>query len=445
MGEKKIVVLLMVVVLLTIGMVSPAMSEEGPATIRVLTYAGPESEILQRGLCKAFEEETGIKVIVETYDEPTMREKMILDFTSGVGAYDVVRVQHWHLPEYAKMGWLEPLNDYIETKARPDWLKLDQIPGLDALALGGNIYALCDTLLTSIMAYRKDIFEEQGWEVPTTIERYLETLENFKNLQAEGYYSDMYGTWGRGYPYFDAYGAISGWLWAYGSTFIGFDERGIPFARVNDPVNVQAMEDYVNMLREYGPPGQATIGWVEGGELFCAGKILMQTDVSGFGNYYNNPEQSTVAGKVGFALSPVGPAGEHVQWYFSSGLGINVSSKNKDAAWEFIQWRVSPEAYKIEIANKIRVDMPYLEAHTWPEHAALAAEWNVEDFIKVLSDAQAYATGLHWPLIPEFTEVAEAVMIEVSSAIAGMKTVREALDDAQVSVEKILQKSYGGQ
>jgi len=407
------------------------------ATIKVITYAGPESDILEKGLYTAFEEETGINVEVEVYDEPTLREKMILDFEAGTGTYDVVRVQFWHIPEYISMGWLEPLNEYIETKPNPEWLDLDQIPGLDALTHDGNIYALTDTLLSNVMIYRKDIFDAEGWKVPTTVAEYLDILDKFENCKLAGKYTDMYGTWGRGYSSFDAYGSISGWTWAYGSTFIDF-VNGKPVARVNDAVNVQAMEDWVHMLKEHGPPGQATIGWVKGGELFCGGKILMQTEVSGFGNYYNNPELSGVAGKVGFALSPIGPAGEHVQWYFSTGLGINADSKNKDAAWKFIQWRTSAEGYKTELANNIRLDMPYLAAYGWPEHTALAENWGVEEFMKVLPEAQAYATGLHWPLIPEFTEVSEAITTQISAAIAGTKTVQAALDDAQVAVNAIL-------
>ena len=406
-------------------------------TITVITYAGPESDILEKGLYTAFEEETGINVKVEVYDETTLREKMILDFEAGTGTYDVVRVQFWHIPEYISMGWLEPLNEYIATKPNPEWLDLTQIPGLDALTHDGKIYALTDTLLSDVMIYRKDIFDAEGWKVPTTVAEYLDILDKFENCKLAGKYTDMYGTWGRGYSSFDAYGSISGWLWAYGNTFIDF-VNGKPVARVNDAVNVQAMEDWVHMLKEHGPPGQATIGWVKGGELFCAGKILMQTEVTGFGNYYNNPELSGVAGKVGFALSPVGPAGNHVQWYFSTGLGINADSKNKDAAWQFIQWRTSAEAYRIELANNIRLDMPYRAAYGWPEHTALAENWGVEEFMKVLPDVQAYATGLHWPLIPEFTEVSEAVTTQISEAIAGTKTVQAALDDAQVAVNAIL-------
>ncbi|MEM4563862.1 MAG: sugar ABC transporter substrate-binding protein [Desulfurococcaceae archaeon] len=408
-------------------------------TIRVATYAGPESELLMYGLYRPFEELTGIRVIVETYDEPTLREKMLLDFRERTGYYDVVRVQFWHMPEYFINGWLEPLDPYIESSLISEWLDLNQFPerARNAFKYGGNLYVIPDCLLTSLSIYRKDIFENEGWSFPTTLDKYYELLNEFKKLKERGKYTDMYGTWGRGYPQFDAYGSISGWAWAYGAKSL--DEEYNPL--IDSPEFTEAMTDWINMLREHGPPGQATIGWVKGGELYCAGAILMQTEVSGFGNYVNNPEKSSIVGKNGFSVAPIGPSNEHVQWFFSTGLGINKFSNKKEAAWAFIQWRSSAEAYRLEVENNIRFDMPYRAAYTWDIHKKKAEELNVTGYVNTLPDAHAYATAEHWPLIPQFNEFAEIVATEISNAIAGIKSVREALAEAQTKTKRLLEET----
>lgn len=409
--------------------------EKKPVTIHVITYAGPESEILTKELYTPFEEETGINVEVDVFDEPTMREKEIADFVAGTGKYDVVRLQHWHAPKYFEKDWLYPLDEFIE---EDNW-DLTQYPkgAVDMYRHEGNLYSIPDTLLTNIMIYRKDIFEEQGWEVPETTEEYLDLLENFKTLQEEtGQYSDMSGTWVRGYKSFDAFGGLGGWIWAYGAKILEDHQVNVYTDNV-----LEAVKDWVRMAREYGPAGESTMGWVKGGALYAKGSILMQSEVSGFINYVQNPEKSDVVGKNGFALSPVAPAGRHIQWSFSTGLAINKDSKHKEEAWEFIKWRNSEEAYRIEIKNDIRVDMPFLPAYEWPIHENLAEEWGVENAMDTLAEAHKYATFEYWPKIPEFTDVVEALNSQVSLAIAGEKSVDTALSDAQGDIEDILEEA----
>ena len=45
----------------------------------------------------------------------------------------------------------------------------------------------------------------------------------------------------------------------------------------------------------------------------------------------------------------------------------------------------------------------------------------------------------YWPFIPQFVEIGDAFMIEVSAAIAGTQDVQTALNNAQRSIEQIMQ------
>jgi ABC-type glycerol-3-phosphate transport system substrate-binding protein len=45
-----------------------------------------------------------------------------------------------------------------------------------------------------------------------------------------------------------------------------------------------------------------------------------------------------VAGKVGYALIPAGPGGKTYAGLWTWALGINNATKNKAAAWLFVQW-----------------------------------------------------------------------------------------------------------
>ena len=64
----------------------------------------------------------------------------------------------------------------------------------------------------------------------------------------------------------------------------------------------------------------------------------MIVDADFFAASYEDPKKSKVAGKVGYALIPVGPGGKPYSGLFTWALGINKATKNKEAAWLFVEW-----------------------------------------------------------------------------------------------------------
>ena len=45
-----------------------------------------------------------------------------------------------------------------------------------------------------------------------------------------------------------------------------------------------------------------------------------------------------IAGKVGYTLIPAGPGGKTQAGLFTWSLGLSKATKNKEAAWLFLQW-----------------------------------------------------------------------------------------------------------
>ena len=75
--------------------------------------------------------------------------------------------------QYMNSGWLEPLDGYFNNEKLTDlsWYDYDDLlkSGRDAGNLDGTQFALPIGAEAEILMYRKDIFEEKGIEVPTTI------------------------------------------------------------------------------------------------------------------------------------------------------------------------------------------------------------------------------------------------------------------------------------
>jgi len=399
-------------------------------TLRVLLKVGYETAAIEQ-FVNLFEEETGINVEYEVYDEPTMRQKFLLDATTGAGAYDVVAVQYWYFPEYARAGWLEPLTD-LDQGFNPYKFRWEAVPdgARDLYTANDEIYAVPVSLTgAGVLVYRKDILEKWDLTPPKTVRDVVALAMFLKQHEP-----DLYPFCGRGSASFASFGTSAGWAWAYGARVLSDGTVTVDTAEMQ-----AAMEDLVSLMRDYGPPGQATIGWEVMSELYRAGKVVMTYDMAGFPSVFANPKVSQVAGKIGVSLL-TGPADHYAQWLYSEGLGISRFSKNKEAARLFIQWRCSLGTYMRELESGIRIDFPNMDIYQTDKYRDAIERLGLEFWAELLPKSLELTDGRYWPFVPEFVEIAEAFQEEISSAIAGQQTVAEALQKARGKIEGILQK-----
>ncbi|WP_157943894.1 ABC transporter substrate-binding protein [Blastococcus atacamensis] len=399
--------------------------------LRVLLKEGYEIEAIQEFLPE-FEEATGIEVELEVYDEPTARQKLVLDATSGTGTYDVTSLSFWNVPEFVKAGWVEPLDAYIED-AKDEWLTIEDIPpsALDSMTVDDKLYALPHTILGGMFFYRADVFEELGLQPPQTTDEILAAAEVIAEKRP-----DLIPFTGRGAPTFASLGTELGWAHGYGALL--FDEDGTPQA--DSPEMTEAMTDFVTLMRDYGPEDAASLTFTEASERFSSGQAAMTFDTSGFGTIFEDPGQSKVAGNVGYTL-PTGPAGNHLQWLYNEGLAVTSGSENKNAAWLFLQWRVSRDTTMKELTELGRTDVPNLHVLASPEYAQYAEENGLVDFTEKLQETWKNSTAEHWPFYPEFAKIGDTFSAQISSAIADSMSVEESLETAQTELTSIMESA----
>jgi len=396
-------------------------------TLTLVLKEGYEIEAIQE-YKEDFEKATGTTVEIEVYDEPTARQKFILDSTSKTGAYDITSVSFWHLPEYQRAGYLEPLDQWM-SQARDPWLDPDAIPetATDVMSVDGRLYALPHTIISGMLFYRDDLFQQHGIEPPQTSD---DVLSAAKELQeADPSISPFTG---RGAPTFASLGTWLGWTWGYGAAL--YDDNMCPQA--TDPRFVQGMSDLMTLMQDYGPEDAASLTFTQAGEKFSGGNAAMMFDTTGFGGIFEDPELSQVAGDVGYSL-PEGPAGNPMQWTYLEGLGISAYSENKELAWLFLQWRMSEETTRKEALQLGRFDVPNLNVLESDAYAQAAKEQGVSDYTEKLPQSWENITLEHWPFVPEFSRIGDTFMQQVSSAIAGGQSAEEAMQAVQPKLENI--------
>jgi multiple sugar transport system substrate-binding protein len=109
-------------------------------------------------------------------------------------------------------------------------------------------------------------------------------------------------------------------------------------------------------------------------------------------------------------------------------LAITASSKNIDAAWDFLQWSQRPEnlvRYNT-IAGKIPSRSDAAQSDQWTSDPALKV------FVEQLEVAKPRAYG------PKYPEISAALQEMLQAAITGDRTVDEAISEAAGKIEPLL-------
>jgi sorbitol/mannitol transport system substrate-binding protein len=395
-----------------------------------------------RELSSKFEEANpGIKLRFITLSENQARAKITASTAMGGGEFDVVMISNYETPQWAENGWLVNLSDYA--RKTPGYDENDFIPSLrDSLSYDGNMYSVPFYGESSFLMYRKDLLEQAGITMPRN-----PTWQQVADAAAKLKSPDMAGICLRGKP---GWGEVLAPLDTVINTFGGrwFDMGWN--AQLTSPEVEKAVRFYVDTVQKYGEPGPATSGFGECATQFSQGRAAMWYDATSAVSVLEDPKSSNVVGKVGYAMAP------HVEkdnsgWLYTWSLGIPKSSDRKDAAWKFISWMTDKNYIKLvgEELGWARVPPgSRLSTYEIPQYkeASKAFGQVTLDSIEGANPSKPTVqpvpyTGVQFLAIPEFQDLGTRVSQQISAAIAGQKTVKDALEQSQKYAE-VVGRSY---
>ena len=97
-----------------------------------------------------------------TLEENVLRQKVTTDIATKSGQYDVLTIGTYEVPIWAKKDWLVPLDDL-----GADYDIDDLLPAIrSGLSLDGKLYAAPFYGESSMIMYRKDLFDKAGVKMP---------------------------------------------------------------------------------------------------------------------------------------------------------------------------------------------------------------------------------------------------------------------------------------
>jgi len=383
-------------------------------------------------LIEEFTEETGIEVEVDALQYLKLRDRQLLEMSKPEGDYDVVSWVVMWKGEYVSKGLLTPLSQFFTDGALVDpQYDVDDIAdaylqngGVVGGAKGylpgksGALYGVPFGAETSILAYRQDIFDEHGIEVPATYDELRAVMQQLHAL---------------GIPAMTSRGATghqvtAGWL-LHLAPLGGriFDDEWNPV--INSPEAVEAAQVMREIART-GPTGIPTFGFGEASAAFLQGDAAMYLDTLKIAAMSRNPKLSKVDGKVGFAPHPVGMRCGSETGGFA--VGIPANARNQEAAFLFIQYITS----KLGDQRMVELGGDPVRMSTLENNLDRFADYPV-----VLE--QLPCADPDWrPLIPEWNELNIDVLGQaLTEVITTDKPIQPIMDAANEKARAIMERA----
>ena len=430
------------VLLLTLALTGAA---QAATTITIATVNNPDMVTMQKLTPEFNKKYPDINVKWVVLPENELRQKITLDVASGAGSFDVATVGSYEVPIWAKNGWLDPLTPmFAKNPSIAQSYKVDDLlPSVrSALTTGGNLFAVPFYAESSMTYYNKDLFKAAGLTMPTSptwtqIQSFASKIHN----PSKG----VYGVCLRGLP---GWGENMALFTTMVNTFGGrwYDQNWQ--AQLNSPAWKTAMNFYVNLVKQYGPPGATSNGFTENLTLMSQGKCGMWVDATVAAGFLSDPASSKIVKSVGFANAPTGPGTPRgSNWFWSWNLAIPKSTKNEDAAFKFLTWATSPEYISLVAKTKgTWASVPpgtRLSTYNNASYKQAAGAFSNlvlgsirrADVTRPTKDPVPY-TGVQYVAIPQFQALGTQVGQYLAGALSGQTTVDQALKQAQDAAQK---------
>jgi sorbitol/mannitol transport system substrate-binding protein len=382
----------------------------------------------------------GIDLEWVTLEENALRQKVTTDIATKGGQYDVMTIGTYEVPIWAKQKWLVPLDNL-----GADYDVDDLLPPIrSGLSVDGKLYAAPFYGESSMIMYRKDLFEKAGMPMPEK-----PTWDFIKQVAAKitDKEHEIYGICLRGKP---GWGENMAFLTTMANSFGArwFDEKWHP--EFTGPEWKQTLDTYLDLMNNYGPPGASSNGFNENLALFQSGKCGMWIDATVAASFVTNPKDSKVADKVGFAPAPCGTTCKNGNWLWAWSLAIPAGSKKQEAAEKFIAWATGKGYLDLVASKDGWANVPpgtRTSLYNNPEYTkaapfaamTLQAINSADPSMNGNSKPKPYI-GVQFAAIPEFQGLGTAVGQQMAAALTGKSTPEQALQAAQQLTEREMMK-----
>ena len=409
-------------------------------SVTIAAVNNPDMLELKKLSAKFLEQNPNISLNWVIVEENILRQRVTTDVSTGSGQFDLVFLGLYEAPIFAKRGWLQPIGELPADYDLEDVFKSLR----DGLSYDGKLVALPFYGESSFLMYRKDLFEQKGLKMPEQ-----PTYDDIAKFAAALNEKDhgFYGLALRGQPgWGENMATVDTMANSFGASWFDMEWR----PTLDTPAWKNALSTYVDLVKKYGPPGVTANGFNENLTLFSSGKAAMWIDATVAGGILENPKNSQVVGKVGYAPAPIAvtPNGSH--WLWSWAFAIPSKAKNAEGAKKFAAWATSKEYIQL-VANDLGWASvpPGTRKSTYenPEYqkkapcaAATLKAMQTADPTNPCVQKVPY-TGITFVGIPEFQSLGTTVGQNVAGLVTGKTSLEQTLKLNQNEAERTMKQA----
>lgn len=319
-------------------------------TIKILQTPHPYQQSFQP-LLKEFTQLTGITVQADLVPEADYFTKLNTELAGGSGSHDVFMTGAYFIWQYGPPGWMEDLKPWLENSAatNAEYDFEDIYDGLrtstrwdfktgSALGSGGQ-WAIPWGFETNVIAYNKKFFDSKGIKPADTFDNFMQLAVDLTDRSANRYGVAFRGSksWATIHPGFMTQFTREG-----GRDYDVKDGKLV--AAMNSDKAVEFTKKWAELAKKAGPTSWTTYEYPNCTGDLGDGTAMMVYDADSATYPKNKPGASKMAGNLGWHPGPAGPDGSYATNLWTWSLAMNAASKNKLAAWLFIQWATGKEA-----------------------------------------------------------------------------------------------------
>ncbi|MDK1473363.1 sugar ABC transporter substrate-binding protein [Streptomyces sp. 549] len=249
---------------------------------------------------------------------------------AGGGLPDVGGVGTAYLSNMVAQDALEPVSDRIAESSLDGKLVEAMVDSVkDAGGRGGEMFTVPTSANNGVLWYRTDLFKAAKLDAPTTWAQFYEAAGKLTDAGSNKF----------GYTIRGGAGSIAQAIDAvYGQSGITEFWDGDK-TTLNDPKNVAALEKYAGLYKRTTPAADVNNDFTKMVAQWDSGTIGMLSHNLGS---YQDHLKALGEDKFAGIPAPIGDGGTRVQVSNPvDGLGLFKSSKNKTAAWKFIEFAAS--------------------------------------------------------------------------------------------------------
>ncbi len=383
-------------------------------TVHVLMEGVPDTDIV-KGLVPEFNKKyPNVKVTIDTAVYDQMRDKYVASFTAPTAQYDLAIIDNPWMGDFAKAGFLKPLDQYIDTTSDYDYADFAQsLKAIDKV--NDKIYGVPFYNYALGLIYRKDLLPTP----PATLSELAADAKKLTTPARAGIAMQPQ----RGYKAFEEWG---NYLMAAGGTIYGTDGK----VDIATPQGKQALKVYIDMYKTSAPKNSLNWAFDEALRSVSSDKSTMMVSYNWMLPTLNKPggPAGDLTGKFSLAAMP---GGKQVLGSWSWAIPTNAAADQAD--WAFLSWLTSKQgelqrvlAGGAPVRTSVLSDPKVLDSKFGRDYYQTVGE--------ILKNASPLCQGANCD------EMITAVGTELNAAVAGQKSIDDALSSAQDQANRIQAK-----